>query len=104
VSVSSLRSRLEDDSWTDGWPCPDLLLIYSPATSRQAQLSPLEFEGFPPWQIHLTEVTYIPPKLPQTDFLRRFWSIPTHSATSITEHAFRVALDEYDGAEMRFGK
>jgi len=47
---------------------------------------------------------YIPPKLPQTDFLRRFWSIPTHSATSITEHAFRVALDEYDGAEMRFGK
>jgi hypothetical protein len=75
VSVSSLRSRLEgklspfrikssakhtaDDSWTDGWPCPDLLLIYSPATSRQAQLSPLEFEGFPPWQIHLTEVTYV---------------------------------------------
>jgi hypothetical protein len=75
VAVSSLRSRLEgknslfrikscvkaaaDDSWADGWSCPDLLLIYSPATSRQAQLSPLEFEGFPPWQIHLTEVTYV---------------------------------------------
>ncbi|KAG9055952.1 hypothetical protein FS842_000676, partial [Serendipita sp. 407] len=61
VTPSSLSVRLEDPSRHAGWPCPDLLLIHTPATSRKAQLSPLEFEGFPPWQIHLTEIAYESP-------------------------------------------
>ncbi|KAG8866908.1 hypothetical protein FRC20_007213 [Serendipita sp. 405] len=104
VTSSSLSVRLEDPSRHAGWPCPDLLLIHTPATSRKAQLSPLEFEGFPPWQIHLTEIAYMPPRRPQTDVLRSFWPIPKDFAGSIPETSFRKALDEYNGAEMRFGK
>ncbi|PVF92003.1 hypothetical protein CPB86DRAFT_744895 [Serendipita vermifera] len=103
-SVAALTSRLEDPLKLDGWPCPDLLIIHTPPTSRKAQFSPPEFEGFPPWQIHLTEFTYIPPRLPQTDFLRKFWHVPTVYPGAVSEVAFRRALDEYDGAEMRFGK
>jgi hypothetical protein len=76
-SISALSSRLEgqliskkkntnkftysliDPSKEDGWPCPDLLIVHTPTTSRKAQFSPLELEGFPPWQIHLTEFTYV---------------------------------------------
>ncbi|KAG8827492.1 hypothetical protein FRC17_007825 [Serendipita sp. 399] len=104
VTPTSLSLRLEDPTRHAGWPCPDLLLIHTSGSSRKAQLSPLEFEGFPPWQIHLTEITYIPPRRPQTDFLRRFWPLPTDFPGSISETSFRIALDEYDGAEMRFGK
>ncbi|KAG8758618.1 hypothetical protein FRC14_007746 [Serendipita sp. 396] len=104
VTPSSLSVRLEDPSRHAGWPCPDLLLIHTPATSRKAQLSPLEFEGFPPWQIHLTEIAYMPPRRPQTDVLRSFWPIPKDFAGAIPETSFRKALDEYNGAEMRFGK
>ncbi|KAG8814017.1 hypothetical protein FRC17_001332 [Serendipita sp. 399] len=104
VTPTSLSLRLEDPTRHAGWPCPDLLLIHTSGSSRKAQLSPLEFEGFPPWQIHLTEITYILPRRPQTDFLRRFWPLPTEFPGSISETSFRTALDEYDGAEMRFGK
>ncbi|CAG7847642.1 SubName: Full=Uncharacterized protein {ECO:0000313/EMBL:CCA73534.1} [Serendipita indica DSM 11827] len=83
TSVSGLSARLE---------------------GKKALKSPLEFEGFPPWQIHLSEVTYIPPRRPQSDILRQFWPVPQEFPGAITEAAFRTALDEYDGAEMRFGK
>lgn len=104
VTPELLSSLLGDPKRSGGWPSPDLLLIHTPATSRKAPLSPLEFEGFPPWQMDLTEITYIPPQIPQTEFLRQFWTLPKQFPGSIGERAFRAALDEYDGAEMRFGK
>ncbi|KIM21529.1 hypothetical protein M408DRAFT_80396 [Serendipita vermifera MAFF 305830] len=96
IAKSTMQEHAADRSITP--VTPELL------TSLKAPLSPLEFEGFPPWQMDLTEITYIPPQIPQTEFLRQFWTLPKQFPGSISERAFRAALDEYDGAEMRFGK
>lgn len=49
-------------------------------------------------------ISYIPPRLPRSEVLRLFWPAPGEFPGAITELSFRAALDEYDGAEMRFGK
>jgi hypothetical protein len=46
---------------------------------------------------------YIPPRRPQTDFLRWLWPAAKQNPMAVTETEFRLALDGYNGAEMRFG-
>jgi len=104
LTTQELGAKLEDPSHLNGWACPDLLLIHTPPTANLPQNAPFMLQGIPPWQIHLTEITYTPPRRPQSLFLRKLWPAHRSYPGAITETAFRTALDEYDGSEMRFGK
>jgi len=48
---------LSDPSHPNGWACPDLLIIHTPAAANLPQKAPFMLQGLPPWQIHLTEMT-----------------------------------------------
>jgi len=80
-----------------GFSSPDLLIMHdiSPMSSDKT----LELEGFPPWQIRLTELSYIP----RHSAWHRSWKEPS-SMLKLDEREFRQALDEFASAEMRLGK
>ncbi|KAJ7244758.1 hypothetical protein B0H12DRAFT_1203571 [Mycena haematopus] len=67
---------------------PDFMIVHHLRLPDVPPL-PLELYGFPPWQIRLTEIQS---------------ATPANAPQSLTELDFRVALDEYARAEMRFGK
>ncbi|KAG7450564.1 uncharacterized protein BT62DRAFT_927847 [Guyanagaster necrorhizus] len=103
LSVAELGQRLEGK---DGFPPPDFMIVH-PMSPSKYNRTPLELHGFPPWQTRLTEIhhnrhikrhaAWITWVLPQRFYSAR-WPVP------LTEMAFRDALDEFAGAEMRFGK
>ncbi|KAK0446408.1 uncharacterized protein EV420DRAFT_1767786 [Desarmillaria tabescens] len=103
LSVEELGQRLEGK---DGVPPPDFMIVH-PMSPSKYNRTPPELHGFPPWQTRLTEIyhnrhikrhaAWITWVLPQRFYSAR-WPVP------LTEMEFREALDEYAGAEMRFGK
>lgn len=103
LSVAELGQRLEGK---DGLPPPDFMIVH-PMSPSKYNRTPLELHGFPPWQTRLTEIyhnrhikrhaAWITWILPQRFYSAR-WPVP------LTEMEFREALDEFAGAEMRFGK
>jgi len=67
---------------------PDLLILFSPR---------VDFQGFPPWQIRLTEILYL-----------HFWEVLMTSHLPDNSHfgysVFIRALQAYNRAEMRLGR
>ncbi|KAJ7932440.1 hypothetical protein B0H13DRAFT_1955484 [Mycena leptocephala] len=81
---------------------PDFLIVHHLCPSDYAL--PLELHGFPPWQIRLTEIHHCYQQRPLLEWLSaRRETYPT-APQLLTEMDFRAALDEFAGAEMRFGK
>jgi undecaprenyl pyrophosphate synthase len=67
---------------------PDLLILFSPQ---------VDLQGFPPWQLRLTEILYRP------CFRRAYCShLPDNS--SFNYSIFLRGLQEYDRAEFRIGR
>ncbi|KAG6890368.1 hypothetical protein C0992_001958 [Termitomyces sp. T32_za158] len=52
LSVNDLEGHLEFDR---SLASPDVMIVH-PLNPEQGPLSPLEFHGYPPWQIRLTEI------------------------------------------------
>ncbi|PIL31890.1 hypothetical protein GSI_06594 [Ganoderma sinense ZZ0214-1] len=102
VSIASMRlaiQRLNDILEGEyGFPSPDLMIVHRKPPAGQLR-APVESAGFPPWQLHLTEIYWT--TYPRT---RSWWPRRLPEATSLEEVEFRRALDEYAGAQMRLGK
>ncbi|KAI0361532.1 hypothetical protein OH77DRAFT_1492567 [Trametes cingulata] len=96
-SIQDLSAVLEGEH---GFPSPDLMIVHRKPPIAQLR-SPVELNGFPPWQTRLTEIYWdrFPPVASQ---LRKRATSGDHS--SIEETEFRRALDEFADAEMRLGK
>lgn len=95
LSIEALNNMIEGKH---GLSEPDFMIVH-PLTPPRSRAEPLELHGFPPWQIRLTEIYYDRYRVRRTI---RDWGearfIP------LDENAFRSALDQFSGAEMRFGK
>ncbi|KAI0788477.1 hypothetical protein C8Q75DRAFT_807689 [Abortiporus biennis] len=95
-TVSDLTRTLEGEH---GFSSPDLMIVHNLTPSPVPKT--LELEGFPPWQMRLTEICYNNPRL-------SWWNSAFGRVTSppfpLQEVDFRRALDEFSAAEMRLGK
>ncbi|KAJ6621698.1 hypothetical protein B0H10DRAFT_2017080 [Mycena sp. CBHHK59/15] len=101
LSVEMLNSILEGPQ---SLSAPDFLILHHLHRSNYTTV-PLELYGFPPWQIRLTEIHHIHKRrLPILDWLRVRGKTPLNIPQLIEEIDLRAALDEFAGAEMRFGK
>jgi len=87
ISVEQLGVLLESSSPTP----PDVLLVYDFDIHRRQR--PLNLSGYPPWQVCVTEIYQHRRQLPWGRTLRRD-----------LEDSIRCCLDEYEQAEMRFGR
>ncbi|KAI0735093.1 hypothetical protein C8Q76DRAFT_791672 [Earliella scabrosa] len=93
-SIQELNAILEGEY---GFSSPDLMIVHRKPPARQLR-PPVELDGFPPWQMRLTEIYWDP-------YPRMRWSrTPQAEVASIDENEFRSALDEFASAEMRLGK
>ncbi|KAJ6604609.1 hypothetical protein DFH09DRAFT_1123245 [Mycena vulgaris] len=100
LSVEMLNSILEGPH---SLSAPDFLILHHLRPCNRS-FPPLELHGFPPWQIRLTEIHHCRTQRPLSEWLS-FTSKPAEKGPQLlTEMDFRVALDEFAGAEMRFGK
>ncbi|KAJ7293537.1 hypothetical protein C8J57DRAFT_1269285 [Mycena rebaudengoi] len=99
ISVESLNSILEGPHSLSP---PDFLILHDLRPSTHL-LAPLELHGFPPWHVRLTEI-YDCKNIRLPDWLSLMWKGPENSPQLLEEIDFRAALDEFAGAEMRFGK
>ncbi|KAK0436653.1 uncharacterized protein EV420DRAFT_1590203 [Desarmillaria tabescens] len=91
LSVEELGQRLEGK---DGVPPPDFMIVH-PMSPSKYNRTPPELHGHNRHiKRHAAWITWV---LPQRFYSAR-WPVP------LTEMEFREALDEYAGAEMRFGK
>lgn len=86
ISVEQLGVLIESNS-----PTPDVLLVYD--FDAQRRYRPLSLSGYPPWQICVTEIYQHRRRLPWGKTLRKD-----------LEDSVRCCLDEYEKAEMRFGR
>ncbi|KZT30530.1 hypothetical protein NEOLEDRAFT_1144159 [Neolentinus lepideus HHB14362 ss-1] len=88
-----------------GFPSPDLMVVHYVSKPKQNPL-PLELHGFPPWQIRLTEISHDPHRPASWNWsgFNPFKSRDLSTASELNELDFRMALDDYALAEMRFGK
>ena len=68
---------------------PDLLILFSPR---------VDLQGFPPWQIRLTEILYSLSQLSSVNHSH----LPDN--TNFGYSVFIRALQMYDRAEMRLGR
>ncbi|EJF66768.1 hypothetical protein DICSQDRAFT_75790 [Dichomitus squalens LYAD-421 SS1] len=95
LAIQQLHEILEGEY---GFPSPDLMIVHRKPPAGQLR-SPVEVTGFPPWQMHLTEIHW-------TTYPRfgTWWTREASEQSSIEEVEFRRALDEYAGAQMRLGK
>lgn len=98
IGVPDLNAILEGDR---GLPSPDFMLVHNVFPSLRRRKQPLELHGFPPWQITLTEFhdcsEYAPLPWP--------WAGDTlRGPEPLSETSFCRGLDEFSGAQMRFGK
>ncbi|KAL1736977.1 hypothetical protein EV714DRAFT_240682 [Schizophyllum commune] len=95
LSIAELNTMIEGKY---GLSEPDFMIVH-PLTPPKSRAEPLELHGFPPWQIRLTEIYYDRYRVRRTI---RDWGearfIP------LDENTFRSALDQFAGAQMRFGK
>ncbi|KAJ7783741.1 hypothetical protein DFH07DRAFT_788955 [Mycena maculata] len=100
LTVESLNSVLEGPH---SLSAPDFLIVHH---LRRLDLlpPPLELHGFPPWQIRLTEIHHCYKQQPLLEWLNLSKKSPKDAPEMLTEIDFRTALDEFAGAEMRFGK
>ncbi|KAF5374788.1 hypothetical protein D9758_000332 [Tetrapyrgos nigripes] len=103
LSIAELEKHLEGPS---GLSPPDFMIIHPIHPSKYNRF-PLELHGFPPWQIRLTEIYC--DRLRKQYRSRLMWFLPLEIraaflSSSLTEWEFREALDQYAGAEMRFGR
>ncbi|KAJ3551042.1 hypothetical protein NMY22_g43 [Coprinellus aureogranulatus] len=96
LSVDALESMLENE---DGLSPPDFMIVHPLSTENTSRKSPLELHGFPPWHIRLTEI-YTSRTYPA----KWFPSSPSNVARPLDKSIFCNALDQFAGAEMRFGK
>ena len=101
-----------------GFPSPDFMIIHDIFPSLRRRKRPLELHGFPPWQITLTEFQCVffdfllpgPHTTPYSDCSEySAISLPWVGTSSrdpepLSEVSFRRGLDEFAGAQMRFGK
>jgi len=98
IDTQDLNAILEGDR---GLPSPDFMIIYNIFPSLHQRKQPLELYGFPPWQITLTEFhdcsEYSPISWPWAGTSPR-------DPEPLSEVSFRRGLDEFGGAQMRFGK
>jgi dehydrodolichyl diphosphate syntase complex subunit NUS1 len=98
IGVQDLNATLEGDR---GFPSPDFTILHNIFPSLRRRKQPLELYGFPPWQITLTEFhdcsEYSPISLPWV-------GAPSRDPEPLSEVNFRRGLDEFAGAQMRFGK
>ncbi|KAI0756917.1 hypothetical protein C8Q80DRAFT_1131127 [Daedaleopsis nitida] len=92
LSIRQLNEVLEGEY---GFPSPDLMIVHRKPPAGQSR-SPVELGGFPPWQMRLTEIYWVP--YPKT------WWNWTPDTPCIEEVEFRRALDDFASAEMRLGK
>ncbi|KAF7306889.1 DUF2235 domain-containing protein [Mycena indigotica] len=100
VSVEILNALLEGPNCVTA---PDFLILH-PLRDADHSLVPLELYGFPPWQIRLTEIYYNQHVRP-IDRIKSFLGRRSKNEPRLlTEIEFRAALDEFAGAEMRFGR
>lgn len=88
LSVAQLDNLIDQQSSS-----PDVLLVFDPNPPLWSR--PLCLFGYPPWQICLTEIH---------QFRGRVWLPWRKSLHTDLKCCFRNCLDEYDRAEMRFGK
>jgi len=98
IDIQNLNAVLEGDR---GLPSPDFMIIYNIFPTLRRRKQPLELYGFPPWQITLTEFhdcsEYSPISSP--------WAgASSRGPEPLSEINFRRGLDEFAGAQMRFGK
>jgi len=98
VGIQDLNAILEGER---GLPSPDFMIVYNIFPSSRRRKRPLELHGFPPWQITLTEFhdcsEYSPLSWP-------WMGSPLPEPEPLSEINFRRGLDEFSGAQMRFGK
>lgn len=97
LSVNEVKSILEGEY---GFPQPDLMMIHHVTPQRRPK-HVLEFHGFPPWQMSLTEFFY-------TEYPSAWWNSWRResrcSYVPLTEEDVCRALDQFSSAEMRLGK
>ncbi|KAH6917526.1 hypothetical protein BKA70DRAFT_337211 [Coprinopsis sp. MPI-PUGE-AT-0042] len=96
LTVEDLESLLEGDQ---GFPSPDFMIVHSLNIRDTHRKTPLELFKFPPWQIRLTEIYHS--RLAHINVSR---GSPGLTPYPLDETVFREALDEFAGAEFRFGK
>ncbi|KAF9651887.1 hypothetical protein BDM02DRAFT_3184135 [Thelephora ganbajun] len=98
IGIQDLNAILGGDR---GLPSPDFMIVYNIFPSLHRRKQPLELYGFPPWQITLTEFhdcsEYSPISWPWAGSSSR-------DPEPLSEISFRRGLDEFAGAQMRFGK
>lgn len=94
LTVDDLESLLEGEQ---GLSSPDFMIVHSLDIRDARRNTPLELYKFPPWQIRLTEIHH-------SRLLHINEPAPTSSPYPLDEIIFREALDEFAGAEFRFGK
>jgi len=99
LSVEMLNSILEGPH---SLSAPDFLILHHLCPSDHS--FPLELYGFPPWQIRLTEIHHCYKQRPLLERLSLTSKTTEPAPQILTEIDFRTALDEFAGAEMRFGK
>jgi len=96
LSMDELNSALEGPH---GLQSPDFMIVHHISPSYGYRI-PLELYGFPPWQMRLSEIFHN--RYPESLF---GWLHPSPSSSRLLgEEEFRMALDEFAGAEMRQGK
>ncbi|TFK57133.1 hypothetical protein OE88DRAFT_100151 [Heliocybe sulcata] len=100
LSIEDVNRVLEGPQ---GFPAPDLMLVHYVTSPKQNPI-PLELHGFPPWQIRLTEISHESHRAASWNNLNPFKSRDSSVGSALSELDFRMALDEYAQAEMRFGK
>ncbi|KAJ6575070.1 hypothetical protein B0H19DRAFT_1127005 [Mycena capillaripes] len=99
LTVESLNTIIEGPHCVSA---PDFLIVHH--LRRSDQTLPLELHGFPPWQVRLTEIHHSCKQRPLRERLSFRRETFEDAPQLLTELDFRAALDEYAGAEMRFGK
>lgn len=92
LAVNELEAILESE---DGLSPPDFMIVHSLTSEATSQKVPLELHGFPPWHIRLTEI-----------FTSQIYPLSDSKSLAypLDESIFCQALDQFAGAEMRFGK
>jgi len=99
IEVNQVNSIIEGNS---GVALPELTIVHNVFPNTHWTKRPMEFHGFPPWQLRLSEFYYtenLPPRWP--------WWAKTKSAVHpvpLDETEFDKALEQYSSAEMRLGK
>ncbi|KAJ6509493.1 hypothetical protein C8R47DRAFT_1098887 [Mycena vitilis] len=99
LTVESLNAIIEGPHFVTA---PDFLIVHHLRSSDYPP--PLELHGFPPWQTRLTEIHHCYKQRPLREWLSLRNKTAENAPRLLTELDFRVAMDEFAQAEMRFGK